>query len=72
MAQWIKSRELSRYWAQHLALHEPERFFTAGLIHNIGELVVVIRHPETAVQCASFTINEQLYHQWLWNELISF
>lgn len=49
----------SQYWAQRLALDEPERFFTAGLIHNIGELVVVRRHPETAVQCARFTINEQ-------------
>lgn len=55
----VRTALFSQYWAQHLALHEPERFFTAGLIHNIGELVVVIRHPETARQCARFTINEQ-------------
>ncbi|MBE1288175.1 MAG: HDOD domain-containing protein [Alteromonadaceae bacterium] len=55
----VRTALFSQYWAQRLALHEPERFFTAGLIHNIGELVVVRRHPKTAVQCTRFMINEQ-------------
>lgn len=55
----VRTALFSQYWAQRLALHEPERFFTAGLIHNIGELVVVKRHPETAMQCSHFTMNEQ-------------
>lgn len=55
----VRTALFAQYWAQRLALHEPERFFTAGLIHNIGELVVVRRHPDTALNCNRFTINEQ-------------
>ena len=35
-----------------------QSFLTAGLIHNIGELVVVSRHPGT-VQCTHFSVNQQ-------------
>lgn len=55
----LRTALFARYWAQRLALHEPERFLTAGLIHNIGELVVVSRHPEIAVQCTHFSVNQQ-------------
>ena len=55
----VRTALFAQYWAQRLALHEPERFFTAGLLHNIGELVVVRKTPEKAHQCNRFTINEQ-------------
>lgn len=55
----VKTALFAQYWSQRLALHEPERFFTAALLHNIGELVVAHKTPEKAYLCNRFTIDEQ-------------
>ncbi|WP_269519949.1 HDOD domain-containing protein [Alteromonas sp. BMJM2] len=49
---------LAKYFADIKALKEPERFFVAGLLHNIGELVVVSTLPEAAKRCLNY--NEQV------------
>ncbi len=55
----VRTALFAKYWAEKLALHEPERFFIAGLLHNIGELVVVRKSPETALSCTRFGIEQQ-------------
>jgi len=45
---------LAKYFADIRNIREPERFFVAGLLHNIGELVVVTTMPESAKRCEAF------------------
>ncbi|GGW76546.1 HDOD domain-containing protein [Alteromonas halophila] len=45
---------LAKYFADENKLKEPERLFVAGLLHNIGELVVVSLMPEKATRCQAF------------------
>lgn len=45
---------LSKYLADKLAVREPERLFVAGLLHNIGELIMVQFNPNVARKCAQF------------------
>ena len=46
---------LAKYFAEIKAIKEPERFFVAGLLHNIGELVVVSTLPEAAKRCLNYS-----------------
>ena len=55
----VRTALFAKYWAEKLSLHEPERFFTAGLLHNIGELVVVRKTPEIALACSRFRTDQQ-------------
>lgn len=48
---------LAKYFADKLGYKESERLFVAGLLHNIGELVMVQFEPDAAAKCAAF--NEQ-------------
>lgn len=45
---------LAKYFADDNKLKEPERLFVAGLLHNIGELVVVSLMPDMARRCQAF------------------
>lgn len=45
---------LAKYFSDRQNLREPERLFVAGLLHNIGELIVVSLFPEHARRCANF------------------
>lgn len=45
---------LSKFFSEKLGLKEPERMFVSGLLHNIGELVMVQFNPALAKQCAQF------------------
>ncbi|MDO6567529.1 HDOD domain-containing protein [Alteromonas sp. 1_MG-2023] len=45
---------LAKYFAEMRNEREPERMFVAGLLHNIGELVVVDMLPDSAKRCQSF------------------
>ena len=45
---------LAKYFADENQLKEPERMFVSGLLHNIGELVVVSLMPEKARRCQAF------------------
>ncbi len=45
---------LAKYFAEYRRQREPERLFVAGLLHNIGELVVVATVPEQARRCLAY------------------
>ncbi|MDP2596871.1 HDOD domain-containing protein [Alteromonas stellipolaris] len=45
---------LAKYFAEMRNIREPERLFVAGLLHNIGELVVVATLPDSAKRCQAF------------------
>lgn len=45
---------LAKYFAEMRNIREPERLFVAGLLHNIGELVVVEMLPDSAKRCQAF------------------
>ena len=55
--QSVSCALLARYFAEELSFKEPERLFVCGLLHNIGELVVVQFSPEIAKKC-EMTTNE--------------
>jgi HD-like signal output (HDOD) protein len=59
--------DLKRFWrqsiytalfAKHLAkinrIRGSERFFLIGLLHNLGELMVALKHPEAAIECVKY------------------
>lgn len=45
---------LAKYFTDMRNIREPERAFVSGLLHNIGELVVVSLMPEAAKRCQAF------------------
>ena len=45
---------LSKYFAEKQGCKEPERLFVSGLLHNIGELIMVQFNPVVAQKCAQF------------------
>ncbi len=45
---------LCKYLAEKKGLREPERMFVSGLLHNIGELVMLQFNPQLAQKCAQF------------------
>lgn len=46
---------LAKYFAEKLGVKESERLFVAGLLHNVGELVMVRFNPDLATKCAQFS-----------------
>lgn len=49
---------LAKYFADKLGCKESEKLFVAGLLHNIGELIIVQFNPEVAKVCATFNESE--------------
>lgn len=45
---------LSKYFATSFGCNDADRIFSAGLLHNIGELAVLQVNTEVAVQCTKF------------------
>ncbi|MEW9798641.1 HDOD domain-containing protein [Alteromonas sp. CYL-A6] len=45
---------LAKYFADQQKYREPERLFVAGLLHHIGELVIVALAPDKARRCLEF------------------
>ena len=45
---------LAKYFAESRRMREPERLFVAGLLHQIGELVVVQVSPDQGKPCNAF------------------
>jgi len=55
--QGVSCALLGKYLAEEVGLKEPEKLFVCGLLHNIGELVLVQVNPEKANECASISSN---------------
>jgi HD-like signal output (HDOD) protein len=49
--QAISCSLLAKFLAEELSIKEPEKFFVCGLLHNLGELVVVRINPQVSEQC---------------------
>jgi HD-like signal output (HDOD) protein len=48
---------LAKYFAEELRIKDPERLFVCGLLHNLGELVMVKLNPDIARKCSSVDAN---------------
>ncbi|WP_213994863.1 HDOD domain-containing protein [Arsukibacterium sp.] len=53
--QSINAALIGKYLANFCGLRQPDRLYVAGLLHNIGELVVMQQAPESAAQCQNYT-----------------
>ena len=53
--QAVSCALLCKYLAEEINLKEPEKLFVCGLLHNIGELVLVQLNPEIAKKCSSIS-----------------
>lgn len=53
--QSVSCALLCKYLAEEVGLKEPEKLFVCGLLHNLGELVVVQVSPSEANKCASIS-----------------
>lgn len=56
--QSVSCALLAKYFAEQKNCRESERLFVCGLLHNVGELVMVASLPEQAKRCAA--INKQV------------
>lgn len=61
---------LAKYFAEKERMKQPERLFVAGLLHNIGELVVVAQMPDEAKRCQAF--NARVSPQELQEAILGF
>lgn len=52
--QSVSCALLAKYFAEQKRLREPERLFVSGLLHNIGELVVLSVSAKAAKRCMAF------------------
>jgi HD-like signal output (HDOD) protein len=50
---------LSKYFAEEIGIREPEKLFVCGLLHNLGELVLVQLEPELAKKGAQFSAEDR-------------
>jgi len=53
--QSVSCALLSKFLAEAVGLKEPEKLFVCGLLHNLGELVLVKLNPKVANKCASIS-----------------
>lgn len=53
--QGVSCALLCKYLAEEVGLKEPEKLFVCGLLHNLGELVLVQLNPEKANKCADIS-----------------
>ena len=53
--QGVSCALLCKYLAEEVGLKEPEKLFVCGLLHNLGELVLVQLNPAEANKCASIS-----------------
>lgn len=57
--QSINAALIGRFLAQCCQLKPNDRYYVAGLLHNIGELVVLHNNAEQAHNCQSYTAEER-------------
>ncbi|MCC5451769.1 HDOD domain-containing protein [Rheinheimera sp. UJ51] len=53
--QSVNAALIAKYLAQRIGLKHPDRSYVSGLLHNIGELVVVQQNAEVAAACQEYT-----------------
>ncbi len=46
---------LAKHFAEELGIKEPEKLFVCGLLHNLGELVMVQLNPSAAVKASQIS-----------------
>lgn len=52
--QSVNAALIAKYLAAHCGLRQPDRLYVAGLLHNIGELVVSQQAPEISNRCQQY------------------
>ncbi|NVK55349.1 MAG: HDOD domain-containing protein [Alteromonadaceae bacterium] len=52
--QSISCGLLAKYIGEYQKHREAERLFVVGLLHNIGELVIVAQYPQLAQRCVAY------------------
>ncbi|MEH8020729.1 HDOD domain-containing protein [Rheinheimera metallidurans] len=57
--QSINAALIARFLAQCCLLKPTDRYYVAGLLHNIGELVVLQNNPVQAQNCQNYTASER-------------
>lgn len=55
--QSVSCALIAKHIGEHHNLRNVERLFVAGLLHNVGELVVLSLNPEAAQKCLEFNRN---------------
>lgn len=53
--QSVNAALIARYLSVHLGLKHADRAYVAGLLHNVGELVIAQQDPDLAAQCQQYT-----------------
>ncbi|MCB5228154.1 HDOD domain-containing protein [Alishewanella sp. 16-MA] len=53
--QSVNAALIAKYLAQRIGLKHPDRAYVSGLLHNIGELVVVQQNADVAAACQEYT-----------------
>jgi HD-like signal output (HDOD) protein len=53
--QGVSCALLCKYLAEEVGLKESEKLFVCGLLHNLGELVMVQLNPDEAQKCAAIS-----------------
>ncbi|NMH58739.1 HDOD domain-containing protein [Alteromonas ponticola] len=61
---------LAKFIAEQRGIKEPERLFVAGLLHDIGELVISQSQPKQAERCLAF--NERVSPAELQHAILGF
>ncbi|MGP9802904.1 HDOD domain-containing protein [Rheinheimera sp. NSM] len=56
--QSVNAALIARFLAQSCGLKSSDRFYVAGLLHNIGEMVVLHNNARQANQCQNYTTEE--------------
>ena len=56
--QSINAALIARFLAQCCSLKPSDRFYVAGLLHNIGEMVVLHHNSQQANQCQNYSAEE--------------
>jgi HD-like signal output (HDOD) protein len=54
--QSVSCALLCKFLAEEIGLKEPEKLFVCGLLHNLGELVLVQLNPEVAGKCTYISV----------------
>jgi HD-like signal output (HDOD) protein len=60
--QSVNAALIAKFLAQCCQLKPTDRYYVAGLLHNIGEMVVLHNDAELAHRCQNYTAEEKPWH----------